>query len=387
MWSNGDPRTEVGAQDWVAAARRHSTTLQEIRGTGPLVSGLMGMDMCVGCCRLDIGERLSAEQVANHPFIISCRKWSAEMDMISDLAPLLRHMSPGDVSGPGSHEWMMTSLPDTLQDDWALELIGSMIKYPFAVEIFVQLASRLTPTYTAKSLVDVLLETAVRAAHCFTCGSTIEATGSGASKIGQRCRAQMVALDAQGVCRFLGLPRILQKLGLMKKLTSKAAEALSHRFRGCVRLKKGQRQPHKHAGKKIDFGKSSYVLHYTLEPTTRLLQIVREHGPAPLQETSACVMHITKYQDMLRRLPRSWTLHPDSGRKVRATGSGAPKYVSTWVQRKHVYSQLPLRTAWPPGAEVDMQWLRSWCPDSKCRLGDYEDSMRPDVVEIRTGCP
>ena len=37
-------------------------------------SGLMGMDMCVGCCQMDIKERLSAEQVANHPFILSCRK-------------------------------------------------------------------------------------------------------------------------------------------------------------------------------------------------------------------------------------------------------------------------------------------------------------------------
>ena len=138
------------------------------------------------------------------------------MDMISDIAPLLHHMTPGDVRGQGSHEWMMTSLPDALQDDWALELIGSMIKYPFAVEIFVQLASRLEPNYTAKCLVDVLLETAVRAAHCFTRGSTIAATGSGVCKTGERCRLQMVVLDAQGVCRFLGLPRILQKLGLMK---------------------------------------------------------------------------------------------------------------------------------------------------------------------------
>ena len=209
MWSDGNPRTEVGVQGWVAAARKHSMTLQEIRGTGPLVSGLMGMDLCVGCCRMDIRERLSAEQVANHPFIISCRKWSAEMDMISDLAPLLRHMAPGDVRGPGSHEWMMTSLPNTHQDDWALELIGSLIKYPFAVQIFMHLASKLKPKYTAKSLVDVLLETAVRAAHCLTLGSKTE----------ERCRGQIKVLDAQGVCRFLGLPRILQKLGLLKKKT------------------------------------------------------------------------------------------------------------------------------------------------------------------------
>ena len=216
-------------------------SLQEIRGTGPLVSGLMGMDMCVGCCRMDIHERLSAEQVANHPFILSCRKWSAEMDMISDIAPLLLHMVPGDVRGAGSHKWMMTSLPKTHQDDWALELIGSLIKYPFAVQIFVQLASKLKPKYTAKSLVDVLLKTAVRAAHCLTLGSKTE----------ERCRKQIKVLDAQGVCRFLGLPRILQKLGLLKKkLTHKAAEALSHRFRGRVRQKNGQRHPHKHSGKK-----------------------------------------------------------------------------------------------------------------------------------------
>ena len=155
---------------------------------------------------MDIHERHSAKQVANHPFILSCRKWSAEMDMLSDLAPLLPHMTPGDVRGPGSHEWMMRSLPNTHQDDWALELIGSMIKYPFAVEIFVSLACELKPQYAARSLVDVLLETAVRAAHCLT----------SASKIRQRCCGQMKVLDAQGVCRFLGLPRILQKLGILK---------------------------------------------------------------------------------------------------------------------------------------------------------------------------
>ena len=112
MWSDGNPRSEVGMQGWVAAARRHSMTLQEIRGTGPLVSSLMGMDLCVGCCQMEFRERLSAKQIANHPFIISCRKWSAEMDMISDLAPLLRHMAPGYFRGPGSHEWMRTSFAD-----------------------------------------------------------------------------------------------------------------------------------------------------------------------------------------------------------------------------------------------------------------------------------
>ena len=124
------------------------------------------------------------------------------MDMISDLAPLLRHMAPGDFRGPGSHEWMMTSLPTKHQDDWALELIGSLIKYPFAVQIFVRLASKLKPKYTATSLVDVLLETAVQAADCLTPGSETE----------ERCRRQMKVLDAQGVCRFVGWPRILQKL-------------------------------------------------------------------------------------------------------------------------------------------------------------------------------
>ena len=100
----------------------------------------------------------------------------------------------------------MTSLPKAHQEDWALELFGSLIKYPFAVQMFVQLASKLKPKYTAKSFVDVLLETAVQAAHCLTLGSKTE----------QRCRGQMKVLDAQGVCRFLGLPRILQKLGILK---------------------------------------------------------------------------------------------------------------------------------------------------------------------------
>jgi hypothetical protein len=52
VWSDGDPRTEVGARDWVVAAKQHGILLQEIRGTGPLVSGLMGMDICVGCCQM-----------------------------------------------------------------------------------------------------------------------------------------------------------------------------------------------------------------------------------------------------------------------------------------------------------------------------------------------
>ena len=207
MWAEGQPHNEHGIQRWEAAARQLSMSLQEIRGTGPLKSGLMGMDMCVGCCRMDHSERLSAEQVANHPFILSCRKWSAEMDMISNLAPLLRHMVPGDVNGVGSHAWMMESLPRVHQDDWALELMGSLIKYPFAVEIFVRLASELKPNYTAKGLVNVLLETTVQAAQCLAPGSQTE----------DGCRSQIKILDAQGVCRFLGLPRILQKLGLLKK--------------------------------------------------------------------------------------------------------------------------------------------------------------------------
>ena len=123
------------------------------------------------------------------------------MEMISDLAPLQRHMLPGDVRGQGSHEWMMTSLPAAHKDDWALELIGSMIKCPFIVDIFVQHASRLQPNYTAMSLVDVLLETAVCPAGCLKPGS----------KTRQRCRQQMAVLDAQGVCRFVGLPRILER--------------------------------------------------------------------------------------------------------------------------------------------------------------------------------
>ena len=147
VWSDGDPRTEVGRPGWVEAARRHSQSLQEIRGTKPLVSGLMGMDFCVGCCQVETHERITAEQAANHPFILSDRKWGAEMEMVSDLAPVLEHMLPGDVRGHGSHEWMMTTLAGALREDWALELIGSMIKYPFAVEVLVELARPLKPGY------------------------------------------------------------------------------------------------------------------------------------------------------------------------------------------------------------------------------------------------
>ena len=209
VWSNRDAGTEGGKRDWVAAAMKHSMMLQEIRGNKPLDSGLMGMDTCAGCCRMEANQRLTAEQVTNHPFIMSWRRWSADIEMISASAPLLRHMPPGDVRGHGSHEWMMETLPAALQADWALELIGSMIKYPFAVEIFVELASSLKPDYPAEQLVDVLLETVIRAA-------TLVAPGN---KDSQRCRNQMAALDAQGVCRFVGLPRIMQKLGFKKNNT------------------------------------------------------------------------------------------------------------------------------------------------------------------------
>ena len=79
-----------------------------------------------------------------------------------------------------------------------MEMIGSMIKYPFAVEIFVDLASSLKPPdpgppYSAEELVDVLLETVIRAAL----------RAAPASKDFARCRGQMAALDAQGVCRCL----------------------------------------------------------------------------------------------------------------------------------------------------------------------------------------
>ena len=157
VWSDRDPRIEVGARGWVAVAKQHSMLLQKIRGTGPLVSGLMGMDMCAGCCQMEANQRLTAEQITNHPLIMSWRRWSADIEMISAIASLLRHMPPGDVKGHGSHEWMMEALPAALQADWALELIGSMIKYPFAVEIFVELASSLKPDYPAEQLVDVLL--------------------------------------------------------------------------------------------------------------------------------------------------------------------------------------------------------------------------------------
>eukprot|EP00974_Lingulodinium_polyedra_P072368 7004114-Lingulodinium_polyedra.AAC.1 len=71
----------------------------------------MGIDVRFGCCQLEVGKRFTAEEVAKHPFIPSCRKLSEDMEMISDLAPLLHHMAPGDVRGHGSHEWIMPTLP------------------------------------------------------------------------------------------------------------------------------------------------------------------------------------------------------------------------------------------------------------------------------------
>ena len=85
---------------------------------------------------------MSAEQAANHAFILSDRSWSAEVQMVGDLAPVLEHMLPGDVQGHGSHQWMtMQTLTSVLREDWALELLGSMIKYPFAVAVADALSS------------------------------------------------------------------------------------------------------------------------------------------------------------------------------------------------------------------------------------------------------
>eukprot|EP00974_Lingulodinium_polyedra_P079899 7737882-Lingulodinium_polyedra.AAC.1 len=61
-------------------------------------------------------------------------------------------MLPGDVEGPGSHNWMMTAWPANMQEDWGLEVIGSMIKYPFVVAIFVQQTRDLPPGYSAVQL-------------------------------------------------------------------------------------------------------------------------------------------------------------------------------------------------------------------------------------------
>ena len=72
VWADGDPRTEAGVKKWVAAAEQHCQRLQEIRGNGPPVSGLMGIDFCRGCCQVNVQDRLTAEQAANHTFILSC---------------------------------------------------------------------------------------------------------------------------------------------------------------------------------------------------------------------------------------------------------------------------------------------------------------------------
>ena len=360
------------------AAKRHSLALQKIRGTGPLVSGLMGMDLCLGCCQMEVHGRLNAEQAANHPFILSLRQWSTEMEMISRLAPLLPHMLPGDVRGHGSYDWMMASLPAALQADWGLELIGMMIKYPFAVEVFVQMCCTLEPSYSAEQLVDVLMETVVRVAARHDQDHV-------------RCRGQMQVLGAQGVCRFQGLPRIMQSLGILQKLAPAAAAALSHRFRGRVLGKVGKRQTHQHAGKVISFGTTRYVLKHDLKPVKELMRVVRNHGPAPMPDISACNEHCREYQDMLRHFPRSWLLHPDHSRARKGAepkggqGMSSPQYVSMWVLRKHMFGQY--RAGWPPANTVDVAWLRSWCPDSKGRLDDLEDSMGLHVLEIKTGCP
>ena len=57
MWSNGNVKNQMGRQRWIAAAEQHSANLQEIRGTGPLVPRLMGMDMRAGSCQVDIIAR------------------------------------------------------------------------------------------------------------------------------------------------------------------------------------------------------------------------------------------------------------------------------------------------------------------------------------------
>ena len=116
-------------------------------------------------------KRMSAEQAANYAFIMSCRAWSGYIEFVGDIAPVLEHMLPGDVRDLESHELIRQTLTGALREDWALELIGigSMIKYPFAVEICLGLTGRLRPPdpgpgYTAEELVVVLLEAVVRVA-------------------------------------------------------------------------------------------------------------------------------------------------------------------------------------------------------------------------------
>ena len=135
------------------------------------------------------------------------------MDTISDLAPLLLHMTPGDVSGPRSHEWMMTSLPDTHQHDWALELIGSVIKYPFAVEIFVPLVRLLEAklhreTYCGRVVGGGLVEAASTGPAAgagfgpLACGSH-SSCGSPVSGFLRAARADRVGHRFQGSCIFM----------------------------------------------------------------------------------------------------------------------------------------------------------------------------------------
>ena len=91
---------------------------------------------------------------------------------------------------------------------------------------------------------------------------------------------------------------------------------------------------------------------------------------------------------MLRQFPLKWLLHPDRTRNARLPCSGgqsAQKYVSAWVQRKHMCSQLP--TAWLSADKFDVAWLRSWCLDSKSRLSKFEYSLKLNVLEIKAGIP
>ena len=46
-----------------------------------------------------------------------------------------------------------------------------------------------------------------------------------------------------------------------------------------------------------------------------------------------------------------------------------------------------LLVARPPSDSVDVAWLRAWCPDSKGRVGDLEDTLPLHVLEIKMGCP
>ena len=41
-----------------------------------------------------------------------------------------------------------------------------------------------------------------------------------------------------------------------------------------------------------------------------MIDTVHEHGPAPLQDLTACDTHIQEYQDMLRHVPPQLALPP-----------------------------------------------------------------------------